>query len=1501
MASTINVGVLRALLTLDSATFESGLREASGSVAKFESQARKLGSNLSSLGTTLTATVTLPIVAAFGGAAKAAIDFESSFAGVRKTVDASEAEFTAMAQQFRDLSKQIPVNVNDLNRLGEAAGALGIPKQDIVGFAKVMAELGVTTNLTADKAADSIARIQNIFGAAGKDTDRLASTIVALGNAGASTESEIVEMAQRIAGAGHTVGLTQAQVVGFASTLASVGINAEAGGTAISRVFLKMNDAVMKGGAGLSKFAQVAGVSAAAFKQSFEQDAGQAMVSFVAGLGRMKAEGQNINAVIEGMTGKNIILKDTLLRLVGAEGELSRQLGVANVAWKENTALSIEAGKRFETTAAQAQLLWNRLGDVGITLGNALLPFIKTAIAAFDTLIPYIETAAKWFGDLPGPVQAVAIGLAGLAAAAGPLLWIFGQIALSVAALTGVGGFSGLIAGIGKLTGLTGFGGLTTALTAVRTAFSLLMGPWGLVAAAAVILVPLLYEMVGGWDGIKSALASGYEYWKSTMDVLSDLGTIAVYIVKSVLVWLGDKLLWIIGIARDVGKGIYDWVIKPLQDFEKMVFDATGINWLFDQIKFAAGVAGDAVKELALDIKNAADVSKQIDKLTKDVKNTGFNKEVSGKAFQVPGVPDLGKLAAGDGVIEGTTAKVRALGGALEEAKGKGDRFGKSMASLATDVGRGLTTLNDADFLKEFEKKLQDADREYQKLGITGDQVPQAIRDGLKRVMDIRFAEWIQKDNEELTTMGKTMGWLNKETTKLDDEITASIGKSLASREAASREALKTGNQIEMQRAEFAIEQAKKMGASWQQLADMETALNRRKTDIAIEESNREFDEKIKNIRATRTLGESEYDALANAHNLDVQRMQEAFAQAEAVKRDELDRTHNVWRRAIEGIRELVGSLSQTIADHFTSALLRATSFKDAFIGIWQSIKQSLLNILGDLLNSFVKTFLDGMLGAIMGRQGAFSQAFSGLLGGIGGTGGIGAGVLGGAGTGAGAGGAGGAAAGVGGGIGIGSTVALTGGIAGAALLAWAIWKKGLFRGGEEGTQVNPARDEFFKSFQDQFGGGQFEALAAAFTEKGVSGEIAERLIQALYDADTMKEFEAATNAIEAALAGAEAATTASTVAITQLTATADALKAKGVVSAQAMNTLQAAISGLSGTESAAEIQGLNVELAAMIAGGTATDASIATLTARINQLASSATSASDTSSIAAAKTQAAVTQLNATIDHLQAVGTVSEEAINALRAQIAGLSTTADSDVIQQLNAALTRMIEGGTATDEMIAALASTVAALSQQSQDTTGTTDDLTGASSDLEAQMDRNNWITLEMRRRLEELEQTSGSVQEAWRRLIEELSHPIDIQVNVPNIDLGNYINGMAGDQVPSFANEGIVRMPTLAMVGDAGEPEWILHQSSVAAMASRAFSIGAMAGMGASGYDGVSALDVSRDSRSSGGVQIGTLNITVDGAGKTAPDLARELITEIPRAMRLDHGLVRKMRAAVRN
>jgi TP901 family phage tail tape measure protein len=233
MANSAVVGLLRVLLTANTAEFETALKRSQDAAKSWETSMKRVGRQASEIGLSLTKFVTVPLTGLAVVSAKLAIDFESSFAGIRKTVDATEEQFADLAKGMRALSKEIPINVNALNKIGEAAGQLGIKTENILGFTKVMAQLGVTTNLSAEQAATSMARLANITQMPQTEFDRLGSTVVALGNNLATTESEIVDFGLRIAAAGEIAGLSEHQILGIGAAMSSVGIQADAGGTAV--------------------------------------------------------------------------------------------------------------------------------------------------------------------------------------------------------------------------------------------------------------------------------------------------------------------------------------------------------------------------------------------------------------------------------------------------------------------------------------------------------------------------------------------------------------------------------------------------------------------------------------------------------------------------------------------------------------------------------------------------------------------------------------------------------------------------------------------------------------------------------------------------------------------------------------------------------------------------------------------------------------------------------------------------------------------------------------------------------------------------------------------------------------------------------------------------------------------------------------------------------------------------------------------------------------------
>ena len=456
---------LKQLLLEDSAWNINGKK-----IEAFGEKIIKVSSKIDNLGSKLTKTLTTSVLALGVASSKSAIDFESAFAGVEKTVDGTAEQMASLKQGIRDMSKEIPSSATEISAVAEAAGQLGIQTDNILGFSKVMIDMGNSTNLSSDEAATSLARFANITQMSQKDFNKLGSSIVDLGNNFATTESEIVDMALRLAGAGHQVGMSEGQILGLATALSSVGIEAEMGGSAMSKALVKMQNAVEMGsgklqtvlkklnmslrelelsaandsmgfkslcdsigmtstevkqlitaGTNLEDFASISGMSAEQFKKAWKDDATSALTSFIKGLGDAENKGESAITMLSEMGLTEVRLRDSLLRAANAGNLFNSAIETGTKAWGENVALTNEANKRYETTESKLKITINKLKDFGTTIGNKLLP-------SFNRIL---DSSEKWLKKLEKMDEAtldniIKIGL--FVAAVGPLVSVLGKI-----------------------------------------------------------------------------------------------------------------------------------------------------------------------------------------------------------------------------------------------------------------------------------------------------------------------------------------------------------------------------------------------------------------------------------------------------------------------------------------------------------------------------------------------------------------------------------------------------------------------------------------------------------------------------------------------------------------------------------------------------------------------------------------------------------------------------------------------------------------------------------------------------------------------------------------------------------------------------------------------------------------------------------------------------------------------------------------------------------------
>ena len=392
----------------------------------------------------------------FASCAQASMDFESAITGVAKTTDLTDEELAAMSDSIKALSTEIPATTEEIAAVAEAAGQLGIQKDALLDFTEIMTMLGTATNMTADEAATALARFANITGMATDNYERLGSVIVDLGNNFATTESEIVAMGTRLASAGKLAGLTEPEIMALAAAMSSVGIEAEAGGTAMTQTLNAIEKAVAKGGDDLAEFARIAGMSSEEFSSAWKNDAMSALTSFIGGLGKLDEQGESTVLVLEdlGLTG---IRQSNMLKALGlAADQMTGAVNTANTAWQQNTALTNEANKRYATAQSRLTMMQNAYNNLKVAIGDAYTPALSEAYGVGTKVL---NSVTKFVQANPGVVAAItglatALGAAAVAAAAFALkAKLAAAAAAFLATVTpGVNVIMGVAAAVGVLT-----------------------------------------------------------------------------------------------------------------------------------------------------------------------------------------------------------------------------------------------------------------------------------------------------------------------------------------------------------------------------------------------------------------------------------------------------------------------------------------------------------------------------------------------------------------------------------------------------------------------------------------------------------------------------------------------------------------------------------------------------------------------------------------------------------------------------------------------------------------------------------------------------------------------------------------------------------------------------------------------------------------------------------------------------------------------------------------
>ena len=337
------------------------------------------------------------------------MQFESAFAGVKKVTSGTEEDFEKLEAEIRKTALEKPISADQLASIYQMGSQLGIAKDSLKDFSNSIIDLAKTSDLTEEAGATMIAQYANVTGLKPEEYRKFASTLSYLGSTTATTESTIMDFASRISGSAKLIGMSHQEILALSTALGSVGIKAEMGGSAISKIMNSIDVAVDKNSKELQTWAQVAGVSSSEFASKWKTNVSEAFKDVLTGMTKFKDEGGSLNLLLEELDIKNIRQTETLKKLANASQLLAEDMSKANDEWEKAAFLGDSAGQVYNTVESQMQLLKNSFAEMQISIYEGLKEPLAEAMKELSNLLKSNEIKA--FGQVISTVMKTAINL----------------------------------------------------------------------------------------------------------------------------------------------------------------------------------------------------------------------------------------------------------------------------------------------------------------------------------------------------------------------------------------------------------------------------------------------------------------------------------------------------------------------------------------------------------------------------------------------------------------------------------------------------------------------------------------------------------------------------------------------------------------------------------------------------------------------------------------------------------------------------------------------------------------------------------------------------------------------------------------------------------------------------------------------------------------------------------------------------------------------------------
>ena len=555
------------------------------------------------------------------GLADPAIKFESAMADVRKVVDFDTPEqFKEMGNDILKLTRTIPMAGEEIAAIVAAGGQSGVARENLLGYAKDAATMGVAFDMAAGDAGEAMATMANVLGKPITEMAQFGDVINHLSDNANSKAKDIVNVITRVGSDTRMLGLSEKQSAALGSTFLSMGKAPELAAQAVkgmSSAFLQL-----KAGAHEKELKKL-GFTTKSFAAAMNKDAQGAISSFIEKVKKMPKDKQY--PLLAKVFGKQYA--DDVLLLAQNTGEYNRQLGLLqetdeNGNLKYIGSMQREFENRSNTTENKLIKLKSSLTEIATKIGNAFLPVITSLV---ENITPVIYGITEWVETNPQIMEWVLTIGGGIGAVVGGLLTLHSAFSFVTAGLLPflklgkfLGGFLGnflfsaiskLSLGFGYLIGYILKGAMMFGKAIFMMSRALLTNPIGLLITGIAVAAYLIYdnwEKIGPWfselwQTVSGAFSSA---WNSITNFCSEAWTnISNFFTSGIGNITATILDWSpLGLFQQVFSTVLSWfgidVPSKFSDFGKNMIDGlvNGIKNAWEGAKQIVSDLGEGIK-----------------------------------------------------------------------------------------------------------------------------------------------------------------------------------------------------------------------------------------------------------------------------------------------------------------------------------------------------------------------------------------------------------------------------------------------------------------------------------------------------------------------------------------------------------------------------------------------------------------------------------------------------------------------------------------------------------------------------------------------------------------------------------------------------------------------------------------------------------------------------------------------------------------------------------------